>query len=131
MKSIAIAGNLGRDAEHKTTQSGQELCSFSVAVDDGYGENKGTLWFDVTKWGKGTQGLAGILRKGSKVAVSGELSTRDHGGKTYLQVRANDVTIQGTPGGNQQAQDSGSQGGGDISPKGESWADDLDDDIGF
>ncbi len=97
MLNLTLAGNLGRDAEHKSTQSGQELCSFPVAVSVGYGDNKSTVWVDVTKWGKGAQGLARILTKGSKVAVSGELSMREHNGKTYLQCRADNVTILGTP----------------------------------
>lgn len=111
MKQICIAGNLGRDAEYKTT-SNSELCSFPVAVTDGYGDNKTTLWFDVTRWGKGADGLARILRKGSKVAVTGELSTREHDGKTYLQVRADNVTIQGMPqtGERKQSYSDGSQG---------------------
>ena len=118
MLIITLAGNLGRDAEHKTTQSGTELCTFSVGVSTGYGENKATTWVDVTKWGKGAEGLARILRKGSKVAVSGELSTREHNGKTYLQCRADHVTVQGTP----QGKPDGSQGhaGG--------FANDLDED---
>lgn len=118
MLIITLAGNLGRDAEHKTTQSGTELCTFSVGVSTGYGENKATTWVDVTKWGKGAEGLARILRKGSKVAVWGELSTREHNGKTYLQCRADHVTVQGTP----QGKTDGSQGhaGG--------FADDLGDD---
>lgn len=124
MLIVTLAGNLGRDAEFKTTQSGTELCSFGVGVTVGYGENKSTVWVDVTKWGKGAQGLAGILRKGSKVAVSGELSTREHNGKTYLQCRADHVTIQGTPGGNQQRQPDSSQTGQG------GWAgDDLDDEL--
>jgi single-strand DNA-binding protein len=97
MKMITIAGNLGRDAEFKTPQNGDGFCSFSVAVDDGYGDNKSTLWFDVTRWGKGAEGLARTLRKGSKVCVSGDLSTRVHDGKTYLQIRADRVTIMQTP----------------------------------
>ena len=107
MLIVTLAGNLGRDAEYKTTQGGAERCSFSVGVTTGYGENKATVWVDVTKWGKGSEGLARILRKGSKVAVSGELSTREHNGKTYLQCRADHVTVQGTPAASQ-----GEQGGG-------------------
>jgi single-strand DNA-binding protein len=101
MLILTLAGNTGRDAEHKATAN-SELCSFPVAVSVGYGENKSTVWVDVTKWGKGAEGLARILRKGSKVAVSGELSMREHNGKTYLQCRANDVTIMGTPEGQRQ-----------------------------
>lgn len=119
MLNLSLAGNTGRDAEFKTTQSGQELCSFSVGASVGYGENKSTVWVDVTRWGKGAQGLSNILRKGSKVAVTGELSTREHNGKTYLQVRADNVTILGTPPGNERPrsdapvnQSSGGWGGG-------------------
>lgn len=97
MPDIIIAGNTGKDAEYKQTQSGSELCSFSVADDSGFGENKQTHWFDVTSWGKGARKLADILRKGSKVKVVGEFSTREHNGKTYLQCRAYDVKILGTP----------------------------------
>lgn len=134
MLNVSLAGNLGRDAEHKTTQSGQDLCSFSVGVTVGFGENKSTVWVDVTRWGKGADGLARILRKGSKVAVCGELSTREHNGKTYLQCRADNVTVQGTPAGpegrgeRKQPYDDKPSGG---SGWGQKAADDLDDDIPF
>lgn len=97
MLIVTLAGNIGKDAQFKQTQGGTDICSFGVGVTVGYGENKSTVWVDVTKWGKGAQGLANILRKGSRVTVSGELSTREHNGKTYLQCRADHVTIMGTP----------------------------------
>lgn len=88
-------GNLGKDAEYKRTQNGKEFCSFSVATTSGYGDNKVTTWVDVTRWGNGAEGLARLLTKGSKVTVAGELSTREHNGKTYLQIRADHVIFQG------------------------------------
>ena len=103
MQQISIAGTVGRDAEYKTTQSGAEMCSTSVAVNGYANGEKTTTWYDVTSWGKGSEGLARILRKGSKIACSGELSTREHGGKTYLQVRTNGITVQGTPAGGTDA----------------------------
>lgn len=96
MLNLSLAGNVGRDATYKQTQNGQGLCSFPVAVNIGYGDNKTTLWVDVTKWGKGAEGLSGILLKGSKVAVTGQMSTREHQGKTYIQCNASDVTILGS-----------------------------------
>ncbi len=99
MLNLSLAGNVGRDATYKQTQNGQELCSFPVAVNVGFGDNKTTIWVDVTKWGKGSQGLSGILIKGSKVAVTGQMSTREHEGKTYIQCNASDVTIMGSAGG--------------------------------
>lgn len=109
MQTISIAGTTGKDAEYKTTQSGAEMCSTSVAVNGFANGEKTTTWYDVTSWGKGSEGLARILRKGSKIACTGELSTREHNGKTYLQVRTNGITVQGTPDGGQRVPD-GSRG---------------------
>ena len=103
MQIISIAGTTGRDAEYKTTQSGAEMCSTSVAVNGYANGEKTTTWYDVTSWGKGSEGLARMLRKGSKIACSGELSTREHNSKTYLQVRTNGITVQGTPAGGTDA----------------------------
>lgn len=132
MPDIIIAGNTGKDAEYKQTQSGSELCSFSVADESGFGDDKQTLWFDVTSWGKGARKLADILRKGSKVKVTGELSTREHNGKTYLQCRAYNVKILGTP---QGGSSGGSGGASQPNPNaggGNSGGyDDLGDDIPF
>jgi single-strand DNA-binding protein len=134
MLIATLAGNLGKDAEFKTTQAGKEFCSFSVGVSVGYGESRSTVWIDVTKWGAGAKGLSSILRKGTKVALSGELSTREHNGKTYLQCRADHVTVQGdAPGGNRgerkQSYDDAPRGGGGFGGFG--TTDDLDDRIPF
>lgn len=95
MKAICIAGRVGKDATLRRTQGGGPVLGFSVAVDDGYGENKRTLWFDCSVWGKRAEALSQYLTKGTAVAVSGDLSTREHEGKTYLTVRVNEVTMQG------------------------------------
>lgn len=132
MLNLTIAGNTGKDAEYKTTDK-SEFCSFSVAVNVGYGDSKTTQWVDVTRWGKGAQGLSGILRKGSRVAVTGEMSLREHGGKTYVQLRADNVTILSTPevsGADRDKQHRDNLGSGAQQPAGGGY-DDLDDDIAF
>lgn len=95
MLIVTMAGNLGKDAEYKETQGGKGLCSFPVAATVGFGDKKTTIWIDVTKWGEGANGLSKHLRKGDKITVTGELSTREHNGKTYLQCRADHVALQG------------------------------------
>lgn len=129
MLNLSLAGSLGRDAEYKESQSGKGRCQFSVAVNIGYGENKQTIWIDVTRWGEGARGLANLLRKGSKVAVTGEMSTREHNGKTYIQCRADNVTIMNAAGG---------EGRAPVDPNNQALKqefapqnDDLDDDIPF
>ena len=126
MKSITIAGNIGKDAVTRHTQQVDSVTSFSVAVEERTGQSKRTIWFDCSVWGKRGDALAQYLTKGGKVAVSGDLSTREHDGKTYLTVRASEVTLLG---GNQredvsrqQAPAQGARTGG---------VPDLDDEIPF
>lgn len=95
MKNLTIAGGIGKDAVTRTTQSGDKVTGFSVAVEERNGQDKRTLWFDCSLWGRRGEALAQYLTKGTRVTVSGDLSTREHEGRTYLTLRANDVTLQG------------------------------------
>lgn len=95
MKSITIAGRIGKDAETRTTQGGDQVTGFTVAVDEGFGDKKRTLWFDCSQWGKRGAAVAQYLTKGTSVTVTGDLSTREYEGKTYLTIRAHDLTLQG------------------------------------
>lgn len=96
MKAIVISGNIGKDAEVRSTTNGDKVTSWTVAVEDRTGKEKSTMWFDCTLWGKRGESLAPYLTKGGKVSVSGELSTREHNGKTYLTVRADQVSLMGS-----------------------------------
>jgi len=95
VKTITIAGGITRDAVNRTTQDGDNVTSFSVAVSEGFGDKKRSLYFDCSLWGKRGSALSQYLTKGTRVAVSGDLSTREHNGKTYLTVRASEVTLLG------------------------------------
>ena len=111
MKSITIAGNIGKDAVTRTiASSGDKVTSWTVAVEDRAAREKVTYWFDVSLWGKRGEALAPYLTKGGKVAVSGDLSKREHEGKTYLTIRAEAVTLLG--GGQERAQERQSDNSG-------------------
>jgi single-strand DNA-binding protein len=117
MKNITIAGRIGKSAETRQTQQGDQVTGFSVAVDEGFGDKKRTIWFDVSFWGKRGASVAQYLTKGAQVTVTGDLSTREHEGKTYLTVRANDLTLQGGKRDDSQSSDTGqSHGGGYGAP---------------
>ena len=80
MKAITIAGRITKDSEIKTGGVDQnQFVTFSVAVDDGYGANKTTMFFDCSYFGKRAVGVQPYLNKGT----------------TYLGVRVNDLTLQG------------------------------------
>ena len=123
MNVITITGRIGKDAETRHIPSGQAVASFSVANNIGYGKNEQTLWFDVSIWGKRAEGgLIPYLVKGQEVAVSGELSTREHDGKTYLKINANTVDLVG-------GKPPSSVNGHDGSASGNAPADDMEDDL--
>ena len=127
MKTISIAGNIGKDCVLRTTQAGDKVAGWSVAVEERNGQDKRTLWFDCSLWGRRAEALSQYLTKGTRVAVSGEMSTREHDGRTYLTVRANEVTLLG--GGEQRQQRDERQGGAPAG--GAARADDFDDFIPF
>lgn len=87
-------GNLGRDAEGKTVGSGKSVTNFSLAT-KGRGKDGPTVWVDCSLWGARGESLRPYLVKGSKVAVIGTLSTREHNGKTYLQVDVQELELLG------------------------------------
>ena len=95
MNKLYIIGNLTRDPEVRTTQSGVNVCSFSVAVNR-KGKAEGTDYFRVTCW-RGLADIAGkYLSKGKKVSVVGPVSVRaytDRNGKANanIEVTANEV----------------------------------------
>jgi single-strand DNA-binding protein len=125
MKSITIAGRTTRDAELRRTNDGTAVLAFSVAVDDRVSKEKGTLFFDCSMFGNRATALGQHMVKGTAVTVSGDLGTREHGGKTYLQIRVNDVTLQG---GKPQS-DAPARSKREEPAK--AFADDLDDDLPF
>lgn len=78
MNVFTFTGNLGKDCEIKSTQSGMTICSFSVAVQSGYGDKEKTTWVRCNLFGKRAEGtLPQYLLTGSKVAISGELSMNE------------------------------------------------------
>lgn len=129
MKNITLAGRLTRDAELRTLSNGDQVAGFSVAVDDRSAKEKSTLFFDCSLYGKRGEALAPHLTKGSSVTVSGDFSTREHNGKTYLQCRVNDLTLQG--GKQADARPHETFEGGVRKPSDSQVAYDLSDDIPF
>ena len=125
MQTITIAGRIGRDAELRQTQGGDSVCSFTVAVDQRDGRDKTTNWWRVSLWGKRGAGLAPYLLKGASVTVSGEFALGEYEGKPQLNIRANEIALQGGRG-DKPMTERDSFNSTDRNPP----ADDLDDDMG-
>ena len=87
-----VCGNLGKDAEIKTINGGKVVCNFSVAST---GRDKATTWVGCALWGVRAEKVHKYLTKGTKVAVSGQLTTREHNGKTYLEIDVSELELMG------------------------------------
>lgn len=127
MQTITISGKLGRDAEVRSTQSGDSVCSFTVAVDQREGREKTTNWWRVSLWGKRGDALAPYLLKGASVTVSGAFSLGEYEGKPQLNVRAYEIALQGGRSGGSEVVGTANNGRSAPPPQ----SDDLDDEIPF
>lgn len=102
MQTITVAGRIARDAETRSAGS-DTVTSFTVAVDQRNGrDDKTTNWWRVSIWGKRGEALCQYLRKGDNTTVSGEFSFSEYDGKPQLNIRANEVALQGGKGGERQ-----------------------------
>lgn len=82
LNRVTILGNVTRDPETRTTNSGQSVVSFSVATsrrwkDQASGELKeATEFHNIVAWAKLATTVSTYVRKGSKLYVEGRLQTR-------------------------------------------------------
>ena len=99
MNKIFIIGNLCKDPELRTTQSGVPVCTFTVAVNRRRSAEAGKPeadFFRVTAWRQLAENCARYLGKGKKVAVVGAVSlntytTNNGQQRASLEVNADEV----------------------------------------
>jgi single-strand DNA-binding protein len=80
---VIITGNLTRDPELRSLQSGTSVCSLRLACNTRRKNNQTGEWedkpnyFDVTVWGRQGENAAQYLSKGRPVAIDGRLEWRE------------------------------------------------------
>ena len=95
MNQLNIIGGLTRDPESRTTQSGKQVCTFTVGVNRRNDREKSDF-FRVNAWGELGNNCARYLSKGKRVRVTGSVSlstytTQDGTTRANLEVLAQDV----------------------------------------
>ena len=82
VNKVILLGNLGRDPEIRSMQSGSKMATFSIATskrwkDKGTQEQKEkTSWHNVVVFGDGLVNVVeNYVNKGSKLYIEGELQT--------------------------------------------------------
>jgi len=103
LNQITIIGRLGKAPELSYSSNGTPVAKFSVATDDGWGENRETTWHNVVTFKGSAEACAQHLDKGSLVAVVGRQTHRKYesqGGTRYWsEIVADRVQFLDTKGG--------------------------------
>lgn len=72
-QQVELLGNVGKVEDMRVTSSGKSVINFSLAVNEGSGDNKTTLWVRVTAWDKLAEIVQQYVTKGKQVFVVGRL----------------------------------------------------------
>lgn len=102
INQVILMGRLTRDPEQRTTSTGKNVASFSIAVDR-FGQDDAADFFNVTAWEKLGDLVIQYLGKGSRVLVQGRLrqdswEDKETGKKqSRIEVTATDITFLDSP----------------------------------
>lgn len=91
LNKVTLIGRLTKDPDLRITNSEKAVCTFSLAVDSGYGDNKRTDFIDIVVWGKQGENAAKYLTKGKMAAVDGRLQIRSYEDKNGVKRYATEV----------------------------------------
>lgn len=107
MNKVILVGRLTKDPDMRTTSTGMNVASFSLAVNRNFKNKDGnydTDFFNVSVFGKQAENVSRYVSKGSQVGVEGRLQNRTYdaqdGTKRYVtDVIADNVEFMGSKGG--------------------------------
>ncbi|MGH7240957.1 MAG: single-stranded DNA-binding protein [Candidatus Saccharimonadales bacterium] len=126
LNQVTLMGNLTRDPELRQTPTGQNVTSFSLALNRSYKDASGewqeaTDYIDIVAWGPLAERVSQYLTKGRRCLVQGRLQSRsweqDGQKRSKVEVLANDVTFLDSRGeGGEGGGNFGSNGGGTGAP---------------
>ena len=104
INQVILLGRLKRDPEQRTTASGKNVVSFSIAVDRQSQDDQADF-FNITAWDKLGDLVMQYLSKGRRVLIQGRLrqdswEDKDTGKRqSRIEVTASDVTFLDGPSG--------------------------------
>lgn len=117
LNQVTLMGNLTRDPELRQTPNGQNVTSFSLALNRAYKDASGewqevTDYIDIVCWSTLAERVAQYLSKGRRCLVQGRLQSRsweqDGQKRSKVEVLANDVTFLDSRGSSDTNQEGGS-----------------------
>lgn len=96
INNVVLMGRITHDLELKSTPSGVSVTSFTIAVDRSYakqGEQRQADFIDCFAWRNTAKFITRYFRKGSMIAVTGEINTRNYEDKNGNKRKAVEVLV--------------------------------------
>ena len=97
MNKVILVGNLTRDPELTTTNSGVSVCRFSIAVQRRFGSGDNgpqTDFFNIVVWNKAAENCHKFLKKGSKCGVVGRIQNSSYEASDGTKRYATDIVAE-------------------------------------
>ena len=111
MNKFIVTGNITKDAELRYTANDKAYSKFSIANNEGYGDNQKTNFFNCTLWGKSAENLNRFLTKGQKLLITGRVELGKYTDKEGVERLTTDIIVDSFGGvellGNKAQQESG------------------------
>lgn len=98
MNVITLMGRMTSTPELKTTNNGTSVTSFNLAVDRSYtpkGQEKQTDFIPCVAWRNTAEFITKYFRKGSRIAVKGELQQRTYTANDGSKRNVYEVIVDG------------------------------------
>lgn len=89
-----IMGRLTRDPELRYTGDKKPVCSFTVAVSNGYGENQTTDFINCVAWNKTAEFISKYFAKGKMIIIVGKIGSRSWDGSDGKKHYATEVVVR-------------------------------------
>lgn len=101
INKVILVGNVGKDPEIRTMQSGDKVANFSIATSESWkdkstGEKKErTEWHRVVVFNQGLlKVIEGYVQKGSQIYIEGQLETRKWTDNNGIEKYSTEVTLR-------------------------------------
>ncbi len=95
---VELIGNLTRDPELRFTPNGAAVCTFGLATNRSFvtdGEKREEVDFHrLVAWNKLAELCNQLLKKGTKVFISGRLQTRSWQGQDGIQRQTTEIVVE-------------------------------------
>jgi len=90
MNIVGIAGNLTKDPELRSTQTGKKVVNFSIAINEGKDK---TEFVNCIAWEKTAELIKEYCSKGDRLSCSGKLQTRTWEDQSGTKRYATEVVV--------------------------------------